>query len=44
VVRALLAAGANTRLTDREGRTPLALARSADYTEIVRLLEGAGAR
>jgi uncharacterized protein len=44
VVRALLAAGANTRLTDREGRTPLALARSAGYTEIVRLLEGAGAR
>ena len=44
VVRALLAAGASTRLADREGRTPLALARSRGYAEIVRLLEGAGAR
>ncbi len=44
VVRALLAAGASTRLADREGRTPLVLARSRGYAEIVRLLEGAGAR
>jgi hypothetical protein len=40
----LLAAGASTRLADREGRAPLALARSRGFAEIVRLLEGAGAR
>jgi uncharacterized protein len=44
VVRALLGAGANPRLTDREGRTPLVLARLHGYAEIVRLLEQAGAR
>ena len=44
VVQALLAAGASTRLADREGHTPLALARSRGYAEIVRLLEQAGAR
>ena len=42
VVRELLKAGASTRLTDREGRTPLELARSRGYAEIVRMLEGAG--
>jgi ankyrin repeat protein len=41
---ALLDAGADTRLTDREGRTPLQLARGRGYTEMVRLLERAGAR
>ena len=43
-VRALLAAKANTRLTDREGRTPLQLARARGYREIESLLLAAGAR
>ena len=44
VVQALLGAGANTQLSDREGRTPLQLARSRGYADISRLLEQAGAR
>ena len=44
VVRALLAARANTQLADREGRTPLQLARSRGYADIGRLLAQAGAR
>jgi uncharacterized protein len=44
VVQALLAAGANTQLGDREGRTPLQLARARGYADIVRRLEQAGAR
>jgi ankyrin repeat protein len=43
-LRALVDAGADTRLADREGRTPLALARARGYGEMVRLLEKAGAR
>jgi ankyrin repeat protein len=43
-LEALLAAGASTRLTDREGRTPLDLARGRGYDEMVTLLERAGAR
>ena len=43
VVRDLLAAGANAQLTDSEGRTPLALARSRGYAAIVQQLETAGA-
>ena len=35
VVAALLAAGANTSLADRDGKTPLQLAKSRGYTEIV---------
>ena len=43
-LKALLDAGASTALTDREGRTPLALARARGYAEMVALLERAGAR
>ncbi len=43
VLRDLLRAGANAQLTDREGRTALALARSRGYTTMQRLLEGANA-
>jgi ankyrin repeat protein len=43
-LEALLAAGASTRLTDREGRTPLQLARGRGYDEMAKLLERAGAR
>jgi hypothetical protein len=38
-LRALLDAGASTTLTDREGRTPLQLARARGYAEMVRMLE-----
>ncbi len=41
---ALLGAGANTQLTDRDGRTPLELARSRGYEAMERLLRNAGAR
>lgn len=44
VVQDLLMAGANTQLPDRDGRTPLALARARNHTEIVKLLEAVGAR
>ncbi len=43
-VRALLGAGANTQLADREGRTPLQLARTRGYTHMVQMLVAAGAR
>ena len=43
-LQALLEAGASTRLTDREGRTPLALARARGYGEMVAMLERAGGR
>jgi ankyrin repeat protein len=38
-LQALVDAGANLRLADRQGRTPLTLARSRGYAEIVRILE-----
>ena len=44
VLQALLAAGASTRLTDREGNTPLALAKTRGFTAMVSLLQEAGAR
>ena len=43
-LRALVAAGASTALADREGRTPLALARSRGSAEMVAILVGAGAK
>jgi len=44
VVAALLAAGASTSLADRDRKTPLQLARSRGYAEMVQQLERAGAR
>jgi ankyrin repeat protein len=43
-LQALVGAGANTQLADREGRTPLALARSRGYEPMVQILLQAGAR
>jgi ankyrin repeat protein len=43
-VAALLAAGADPGIPDRDGATPLALAERRGYTEIVILLRQAGAR
>ena len=40
-LRALLDAGASTQLADRNGRTPLELARSRGYQEMVLMLEAA---
>lgn len=40
-LQALLAAGASTALTDRQGNTPLQLARQRGYGEMVQLLEAA---
>ena len=37
-------AGASTALSDRGGRTPLALARERGHAEMVRMLQAAGAR
>lgn len=43
-VRALIEGGANLNLPDREGVTPLTLARSRGYSQIVQMLEQAGAK
>lgn len=43
-LKALVDAGANVNLADREGRTPLALARSRGFREMAAILEKAGAR
>ena len=43
-MRALVEAGANVSLADRNGQTPLALARSRRYGAMVKILERAGAR
>lgn len=43
-LKALVDAGASTQLADREGRTPLQLAKSRGYAEMVKVLEAARAR
>ena len=43
-LKALIAAGANLQLVDRQGNTPLQLARSRGFGEMIRMLEKAGAR
>jgi uncharacterized protein len=43
-LRALIQAGANLQLPDRQGQTALALARARGYAEMVRMLQEAGAR
>ena len=43
-LRALVDAGASTRLANSEGRSPLALARGRGYAEMVGILERAGAK
>lgn len=43
-LKALVDAGANLQLRDRQGNTPLQLARSRGYEEMVRLLQQAGAK
>jgi uncharacterized protein len=43
-LEALVKAGANLQLTDRQGNTPLALARQRDYAPMVRMLETAGTK
>ena len=40
-LRALIEAGASLRITDRQGNTPLMLARSRGYSEMVRMLQRA---
>lgn len=43
-LKALIDAGANLQLADREGRTPLQLARTRGYRAMVDMLRAAGAR
>ena len=43
-LKALIDAKANLQLTDRQGNTPLALARSRGYPQMVAMLEKAGAK
>ena len=43
-LKALLEAGANPNLPDRQGRTPLALARSRGFGQMIAALEAAGGR
>src|SRR5262245_57398157 len=43
-LKALVEAGANVNFADRNGQSPLALARARRYGEMVKILERAGAR
>ncbi len=43
-LQALITAGANLQLADRQGNTPLQLARSRGYAAMVKMLEKAGAK
>jgi uncharacterized protein len=43
-LKALIDAKANLQLTDRQGMTPLALAKSRGYKEMIAMLEAAGAK
>jgi hypothetical protein len=43
-LRALVEAGANVNIPDGSGATPLKLARSRGYRDMVAILEKAGAR
>ena len=43
-VEALVKAGANPNITDRNGVTPLGHARARNYSEIIKILQAAGAR
>ena len=43
-LKALIDAGANRQLKDRQGNTPLQLARSRGHSQMVRMLEKAGAK
>jgi len=43
-LQALIAAGANINIADRNGQSPLALARARRYGEMVKVLEFAGAK
>ncbi|MES2687696.1 MAG: ankyrin repeat domain-containing protein [Pseudomonadota bacterium] len=43
-LKALIEAGASLKLVDRHGNTPLQLARSRGYGEMIRMLENAGAK
>ncbi|MBG9389633.1 ankyrin repeat domain-containing protein [Caenimonas aquaedulcis] len=43
-LKALVDAGANLQITDRQGNTPLSLARSRGYNEMAKMLEQRGAR
>ena len=44
VLQALLEAGASTRLSDREGNTPLVLAKARGYAAMMEMLKKAGAK
>ncbi len=43
-LQALIDSGANLQLSDKQGHTPLQLARARGYLEMVRMLQAAGAR
>ena len=43
-LEALVKAGANLNIADRQGVTPLGHAKSRGYAEMVRILEAAGAK